>query len=75
MDQAARNTGIEPLGGMPWGAHMCLFYETKQDALDTVVPYFKAGLESRERCVWVVTNPLAEGDAKAELIRTIPDAR
>jgi signal transduction histidine kinase len=74
MSETTRDTGIEPLGGMPWGAHMCLFYETKQDALDTVVPYFKAGLETRERCVWVVTDPLAEDDAKAELIRTIPDA-
>jgi signal transduction histidine kinase len=74
MSETMRDTGIEPLGGMPWGAHMCLFYETKQDALDTVVPYFKAGLESRERCVWIVSDPLAEDDAKAELIRRIPDA-
>jgi signal transduction histidine kinase len=74
MSETIRDTGIEPLGGMPWGAHMCLFYETKQDGLDTVVPYLKAGLENRERCVWVVSDPLAEDDAKVELMRVIPDA-
>src|SRR6266404_1981678 len=30
----------------PWGAHLCLFYETKQDLLEMVVPYLKAGFES-----------------------------
>jgi signal transduction histidine kinase len=74
MAETMRNTGIGPLGAMPWGAHMCLFYETPQDALETVIPYLKVGLESRERCVWIVSDPLAEDDAKAEMIRTIPDA-
>jgi signal transduction histidine kinase len=74
MMAATRNTGIEPLGDMPWGTHVCLFYETKQDALDTLIPYFKAGLESRERCVWAVSDPIAEEEARAELMKSIPNA-
>ena len=41
-----RKTGIDVVGEMPWGSHFCLFYETKDDILDTLVPYCQAGLES-----------------------------
>jgi signal transduction histidine kinase len=74
MIAATRDTGIEPLGDLPWGTHVCLFYETKQDALDTLIPYFRAGLQSRERCVWAVSDPIEEKDARTALHRSIPDA-
>lgn len=74
MIAPSRNSGIEPLGDMPWGTHVCLFYETKQDALDTLIPYFMAGLQSRERCVWAVSEPIAEEEARTALARSIPDA-
>lgn len=74
MIAATRPTGIEPLGDMPWGTHVCLFYETKQDALDTLIPYFRAGLQSRERCVWAVSEPIGEEDARTALLGSIPDA-
>jgi signal transduction histidine kinase len=51
-----RKTGISVVGDIPWGTHFCHFYETKQDLLDILVPYFKAGLESKEFCLWVVSN-------------------
>jgi len=41
-----RKTGISIVGDVPWGTHFCYFYETKQDLLDILVPYFKAGLEA-----------------------------
>ena len=34
-DLALRKTGIRVMGDMPWGAHICIFYETKEDLLDT----------------------------------------
>ncbi len=46
------------LGDMPWGSHVCLFYETKDDLLDTAIPFFKAGLESNEFCLWAPSQPL-----------------
>jgi hypothetical protein len=48
-------TGIDVLGDMPWGTHFCLFYETKEDILETLVSYCKAGLEDQEFCLWVVS--------------------
>jgi hypothetical protein len=45
-DLALRKTGIPVMGDMPWGAHLCIFFETKADLLDTAATYFAAGLAS-----------------------------
>src|SRR5215468_3101616 len=68
-----RKTGIDVLGDMPWGTHFCMFYETKADILEVLVPYCKAGLESREFCLWVITEPLTDQDAKDALKKAVPD--
>jgi DNA-binding NarL/FixJ family response regulator len=69
-----RNTGISIVGNVPWGTHFCCFYETKQDLLDTLVPYFKAGLESKEFCLWVVPDPdlITVEEAKGALEQAVP---
>src|SRR5437899_2259282 len=59
---------------MPWGTHFCHFYETRQDLLDILIPFFKAGLESNEFCLWVVCDPLSEEEAQYALRQAIPDA-
>src|ERR1043166_9786878 len=41
--------------------------------LDTLVPYFKAGLEGEELCVWVVSEPLTEREAEDALRQALPD--
>ena len=51
-----RKTGISVVGDMPWGIHFCCFYETKEDLLDILVPYFKVGLENNEFCLWVISS-------------------
>ena len=72
-DPALRETGIGVMGAMPWGAHLCVFFETKADLLDTAATYFAAGLASNEFCVWAVSDPITEEDAKKVLRREIPD--
>src|SRR5882672_10018080 len=68
------SSGIEILGEISWGTHFCQFYETKHDLLEILVPYFKTGLENREFCLWIVSNPqLTIGEAKAALKKAIPD--
>jgi hypothetical protein len=73
MATALRPSGISVVGAMPWGTHVCLFYETTQDLLDTVVPYFKAGLEHREFCLWILSEPLTEEEARRALRQAMPD--
>jgi PAS domain S-box-containing protein len=70
---ALRPTGISVVGDLPWGTHFCHFYETKQDLLDTLVPFFKAGLEHNEFCLWVVSQPLTVEEAKRALGRAVAD--
>jgi hypothetical protein len=58
---------------MTWGSHVCVFYATKEDLLDTAVTDFTAGLGSDEQCVWAVSEPITEIDAKTALRQAIPD--
>ena len=67
-----RRSGVELIGDVPWGTHFCQFYNTKTDLLDTLVPYFKAGLEGNEFCMWVTAEPLLENAAKKAMKKTIP---
>jgi C4-dicarboxylate-specific signal transduction histidine kinase len=72
MTTALRNTGIEPVGEMPWGTHFCHFYETRDDLLETLLPFFKAGLEAGEFCAWVISEPLTEEGVWQALDRAVP---
>ncbi len=68
-----RNTGLDPIGKTPWGTHLCQFYEDKQDLVEVLVPYFKAGLESNEFCMWVTSEPLHVAEATAALGAAVND--
>jgi DNA-binding CsgD family transcriptional regulator len=73
--QRLRDTGLEAVGEVPWGTHFSIFYETKKDLLDIVVPFFKAGLQANEFCLWIVANSelLTINEAKAVLYAAVPD--
>ncbi|AKB47299.1 sensory transduction histidine kinase [Methanosarcina sp. Kolksee] len=73
MEKSLRKSGIEIIGEVPWGTHFCQFYQTKQDLIDILVPYFKAGLENNEFCMWVTSEPLDVEEAKGALRKSIPE--
>ena len=56
-----------------WGAHFCLFYETKEDLLDALISYCKSGLESDEYCLWIVAEPITVEEARDALRDAVPD--
>jgi PAS domain S-box-containing protein len=68
-----RKSGIEVLGDIPWGSHICQFYETEKDLLELLIPFFKAGLENNEFCLWVVADPLTKENVTNELKKAIPN--
>ena len=72
-DTSFRKTGIGLLGDVPWGTHVCLFYETKQDLLDTNIDYLQAGLENNEYGLWAISDPVTLDDATEALRRRIPE--
>jgi DNA-binding CsgD family transcriptional regulator len=69
---ALGKTGIDLLRDLSLGTHFSLFYETKDDLLDALVPYFRAGLERNEFCIWAVSEPLTEDDARNGLRQGVP---
>ncbi len=66
-----RRTGIPIVGDAPWGTHFCQFYQDRHDLTDILVPYFKAGLEDNEFCMWITSEPLQAEEAKAALAREV----
>ena len=70
--QGLRRTGLDVLGDRPWGTHFCMFFDTKDDLLEILVPYFKTGLTNNEFCFWVLADPLTEDDARRALGQVIP---
>ena len=68
----SRKFGVSLVGDIPWGTHICQFYESKQDLIDILVPYFAEGLRSNEFCMWITSPPLEVAEAKAALKKTVP---
>jgi excisionase family DNA binding protein len=68
-----RSSGIGCIGSVPWGTHICHFYQSKNDLIDVLVPYFKTGLENNEYCVWATSDPLAAEECLVELGKAVPN--
>jgi PAS domain S-box-containing protein len=73
MMEQLRQTGLPIPDHVPWGTHLCQFYETKNDLLEVLVPYFREGLVGSEACVWVTYAPVSVEDATAALRAAVPD--
>jgi hypothetical protein len=72
IDRAAPRSSLTECGlpgirNIPYGTHMCHFYESREDLVSALVPYFTAGLRCNERCIWITAEPLVAADALAEL--------
>ncbi len=68
-----RRFGVSLVGSVPWGTHLCQFYESKQDLIDILVPYFTEGLRSNEFCMWITSPPLEVEEAREALQKAVPD--
>jgi signal transduction histidine kinase len=66
-------SGVPGLGDVAWGTHFCHFYDSRDDLVDTLVPFFKMGLDNREACLWVASEPFGAADARAALGAVVPD--
>ncbi len=73
MQGQTRKTGLSVIDDVPWGTHLCQFYDTKQDLLDILVPYFKAGLENNELCIWATSYPLDGKEAEEAMRKAVPN--
>ncbi len=71
--QGKRDSGLEAVGLIPWGTHFCQFHSGRDDLLETIVPYMKAGLEANELCLWITSDVLGAGAAEDALRGAIPE--
>ena len=68
-----RKFGVNLVGEIPWGTHLCQFYENKEDLVDILVPYFAEGLRNNEFCMWVTSPPLEVKEAEKALRNFLPN--
>jgi hypothetical protein len=64
--------GLPGIGTVPRNVHVCHFYRKRQDLVDTLVPFFEAGLSNGERCLWITADPLLKVEAATELAKALP---
>lgn len=72
-DGLGRDLSIPAIGTAPWGTHICEFFRSQQDLLDTLVPYVRAGLENNEACIWRACDPLNAEQAAEAMSRELDD--
>ena len=73
LKEGLRNTGISLIGEVPWGTHICGFYQNRGDLLKILLNYFKEGLKNNEYCVWFTSDTLPANEAEAALEAAVPD--
>ena len=66
-------SGLRGIRQLEWGSHIAQFYGSADELRTVLVPYFKAGLENNERCLWVVREPFGVDAARSALFAEIPD--
>ena len=65
-------SGTEYFGGLRSGTHLCEFHNTDEELAETLVPYFSAGLQQDEFCLWVTSDPAGAEAAKMGLTKAAP---
>lgn len=70
-DADLRVFGVDIVGDVAWGTHFCQFYQTKEDLIDTLIPYFTEGLRNKEFCMWITSPPLEVEEAKEALRKAV----
>ena len=73
MSIAKRRIGIPGIEPSPWGEHFCVFFKSKEELLQLVVPFIQAGLKDDEFCMWITGDPITESDAFQALEQVLPD--
>jgi PAS domain S-box-containing protein len=71
LEEKSRKSGISVIGDIHWGARLCLLYQTTEELIEILVPYFRAGLKSNEFCLWITAEPLDEAAAKKALRNSV----
>jgi hypothetical protein len=60
------------LAGVKHGSHICAFYETTDDLIDLVLPFFTSRVNRGELCVWMMPDGVSD-DARIRTSATLAE--
>jgi PAS domain S-box-containing protein len=66
-------SGLQSIPHLHWGSHLAHFFASGSELRDVLVPYFKAGLENNERCLWVTGRAFNAEEARSALRAVVSD--
>src|SRR3984957_118192 len=66
-------SGLQTVPHLRWGSHLAHFFAAGDELRDVLVPYFRAGLENNERCLWVTGEAFNADQARSALRAAVPD--
>ncbi len=66
-------SGLQTVPHLQWGSHLAHFFGSGDELREVLVPYFKAGLENNERCLWVTGEAFNADQARSALRAAVPD--
>lgn len=66
-------SGLASTPFLSWGSHIGHLFGSAEELRSALVPYFRAGLENHERCLWVTDGPVSVEEARAALRLVVPD--
>ena len=72
MAKRATRTLVNGLADVRPGTHLCQFYQTKRELVDVLVPFFKAGIDHNEFCLWITSDPLSKVEARQAIGEVLP---
>ncbi|MDD5772522.1 MAG: MEDS domain-containing protein [bacterium] len=70
---AVKKTENNIISDIPWGTHLCHFYQNKKDLIDVLVPYFKTGLKNNEFCILFTSEPVICKEGEEAIRNAVPD--
>ncbi len=71
--EAFRKFGLEEVGAIPWGTHLCQLYQSKHELFEMMVPYVATGLLNNEHCLCVTASILETYEMKRALRKVTPE--
>ena len=71
MTQSAPS-GLPAVPLLDWGAHITHVFDGGDELAGVLVPFFKAGLENHEMCLWITGPGFNSEDARSALRAVVP---
>lgn len=66
-------SGLQAAPHLRWGSHLAHFFGSGDELRDVLVPFFKAGLDNNEQCLWVTGRAFNSDEARSALRAAVPD--